>query len=132
MTNELVMVLDCRDLVAQADFWSAALGYQQQAIAEPYCSLLPPDGNGFELLLQRVPEYKVGKNRMHLDIRLPAGQLDDEVRRLTGHGASLVNAAPMVELGWRWYVLADPEGNEFCILERPAQPPVRRAVLAGD
>ncbi|MEE6259071.1 VOC family protein [Plantactinospora sonchi] len=118
----LAVVLDCADLARSGEFWSGVLGY----VAEPlspgrYRRLLPPNGNGVELLLQRVPEPKASKNRMHIDLRVP--DLDAEVARLVSLGARCRTESPVEEDGWAWYVLADPDGNEFCVL-RPPVPPV--------
>jgi predicted enzyme related to lactoylglutathione lyase len=65
------------------------------------------------ILLQRVAEPKQGKNRMHLDIKTP--DVDGEVDRLVTLGAKRLSDAPMEQLGQRWVVMADPEGNEFCV-----------------
>jgi predicted enzyme related to lactoylglutathione lyase len=108
------LVLDCADPVALAGFWSAALGYSYVGALGSYAMLTPPDPRGPKLLLQRVPEGKQGKNRMHLDIETP--DIDAEVERLLALGAT---RAPTdeehEEHGMRWVVLADPEGNEFCV-----------------
>jgi len=114
----LVVVLDCADLDRSAQFWCAVLGY----VAEPsspgrYQQLLPADGNGFELLLQRVPEAKTTKNRMHFDLRVP--DLEAEVARVLALGARCVTDRPIEEYGWIWHVLADPDNNEFCVLQPP-------------
>jgi predicted enzyme related to lactoylglutathione lyase len=118
--TELVIVLDCNDLDRMAEFWAAALGYVRMHTQEPYTSVEPPEGeHGVELLLQRVPErkQKKTKNRLHLDIRVP--DLDAEVERLTALGANVLTSEPVVEFGWGWHILADPEGNEFCVLQPP-------------
>jgi hypothetical protein len=72
-----------------------------------------PKGSGPRLFFQRVPEPKSAKNRVHLDVPVEAGQLDDEVRRVVASGASLTgyNTYP----GHRSAVMRDPEGNEFCL-----------------
>jgi predicted enzyme related to lactoylglutathione lyase len=85
-----------------------------------YRQLLPADGDGVELLLQRVPEPKSAKNRMHLDLRVP--DLDAEVARVEALGARRITALPVEEDGWTWHVLADPDGNEFCVLRPPNRP----------
>jgi catechol 2,3-dioxygenase-like lactoylglutathione lyase family enzyme len=79
----LAVVLDCADLARAADFWCAALGYvalPKEVGSGPYHVLLPADGDGIELLLQQVPDTKVGKNRMHFDLRVL--DLDAEVAHL--------------------------------------------------
>jgi predicted enzyme related to lactoylglutathione lyase len=117
--TELAIVLDCLDLGRMSTFWAAALDYRVHPAGEVYQSIVPPDGHGVELLLQRVPEPKPGaKNRLHLDLRVP--DLDAEISRLTDLGATVLTDPPIVENGWVWHVLADPEGNEFCVLRPPA------------
>jgi predicted enzyme related to lactoylglutathione lyase len=64
-----------------------------------------------------VAEPKVTKNRVHLDLRVP--DLDAELARLVALGAQHTTGKPVKEDGWIWYVLADPDGNEFCVLRPP-------------
>jgi predicted enzyme related to lactoylglutathione lyase len=124
--GELVIVIDCSDLDRSARFWSAVLGYTAlgytagQAAAGPYRSLEPVSGAGIEILLQRVPDVKDQKNRLHLDLRTP--DLAAEVRRVTDLGATLLTSEPVTEDGWLWHILADPDGNEFCVLQPPGMP----------
>ena len=119
LRGDLVVVIDCISLERAAAFWSAALGYVREGDGgDHYLSLLPEGGTGIEILLQRVRDGKQGKNRMHLDLR--TRDLDAEVGRLTGLGARLLTIEPVLESGWRWHVLADPDGNEFCALQPPA------------
>jgi catechol 2,3-dioxygenase-like lactoylglutathione lyase family enzyme len=115
----LVVVLDCADLDRSAEFWCGVLGYvgPPPGTPGPYRQLLPADGDGLELLLQQVPEAKAGKNRMHLDLRVP--DLDAELARLLALGARPTTGTPVEEDGWTWYVLTDPDGNEFCVLHPP-------------
>jgi predicted enzyme related to lactoylglutathione lyase len=74
-------------------------------------------GDGPSLTLQRVSEPKRGKNRMHVDLLVR--DLHAEVARLQGLGASAVTPGPREEFGQRWFVLADPEGKEFCVAKDP-------------
>ncbi len=109
----LAVALDCADLARSAAFWCEVLGY----VAEPmssghYWQLAPANGNGIGLLLQQVPEPKVHKNRMHLDLRVP--DLQATVARIVSLGAQRLTEEPIEEDGWIWHVLADPDGNEFC------------------
>jgi predicted enzyme related to lactoylglutathione lyase len=107
------LTLDCVDPDAIAAFWQAALGYTREStIGGRYITL---SGGGPALTLQQVPEPKRGKNRMHLD--LLADNLQAEVTRLRGLGAATITPAAREESGQRWLVLADPEGNEFCVAE---------------
>lgn len=113
----LVFVLDCRDPDRLASFWSEAIGYRVSTSAEPYVVLVPANGHGPELVLQRVGEPKTTKNRMHLDIRTDA--LDSEVQSLEALGARRLQPDVTEEGGFRWVVMADPEGNEFCVCTEP-------------
>ncbi|MEV0388820.1 VOC family protein [Nonomuraea sp. NPDC050643] len=114
----LAVVLDCADLDRSAAFWCGALGYDvEPGSAGRYRSLRPAGGNGVELLLQRVPEPKVTKNRLHLDLRVP--DVEAEVARLVALGGRHTTGDPIEEDGWTWYVLTDPDGNEFCVCQPP-------------
>ncbi|WP_328332193.1 VOC family protein [Kribbella sp. NBC_00382] len=115
--GELVIVLDAADLERSADFWSQVLGYRRAGSSGKYLSLIPADGVGCELLVQRVDDVKREKNRLHLDLR--TADLEAEVARVVALGATVLSAEPIVEDGWRWQVLADPDGNEFCVLQLP-------------
>ncbi|OIJ66825.1 VOC family protein [Streptomyces mangrovisoli] len=70
-------------------------------------------GLGRRVLFQRVPEPKTGKNRLHLDLHPGEGRRDDEVARLVALGASVLRRVD--EPAGQWVVMADPEGNEFCV-----------------
>ena len=119
--GELVIVIDCSDLDRSARFWAGVLGCAAGAAAGgQYRSLMPDSGEGIEVLLQQVDDEKHGKNRLHLDLR--TADLAAEVSRILRFGASLVTSRPVEEDGWRWHILADPDGNEFCVLEPPAGP----------
>jgi predicted enzyme related to lactoylglutathione lyase len=113
----LVFVLDCNDTDRLASFWIAAIGYRVSGSSDPYVVLVPDDSAGPELVLQQVAEPKTTKNRMHLDIRTDA--LDATVERLTALGARRLQPDVTQEAGFRWVVMADPEGNEFCVCTEP-------------
>jgi catechol 2,3-dioxygenase-like lactoylglutathione lyase family enzyme len=117
----LVVVLDCVDLDRSAGFWCGALAYvgPPAGTPGPYRQLVPADGDGLELLLQQVPEPKDGKNRVHLDLRVP--DLEHEVALLLALGARHTTGTAVEEDDWTWFVLADPDGNEFCVLRPPRQ-----------
>jgi len=110
------LTVDSADPAALATFWEAALGWPKNADDPDECYLEPP-GGGMDLLFLRVPDVKTGKNRLHLDLR-PDDQ-DAEVRRLEGLGARRTSIGQGAEA--TWIVMADPEGNEFCVLR--ALPP---------
>ncbi|HEY5010483.1 MAG TPA: VOC family protein [Acidimicrobiales bacterium] len=109
--------IDCHDPARLADFWAEALGWRVTFADADEVTLEPADGSpdegvvpDFEFLL--VPEDKTVKNRLHLDLR-PDDQVA-EVERLIGLGATRVDVGQGPEC--TWVVLADPEGNEFCVL----------------
>ncbi len=113
MTAKLGLVLDCADPDRLAEFWSHAIGYTTLGGAGSYVVLIDEAGAEPKLLLQRVSEPKSGKNRMHFDIETPT--VDEEVARLELLGARRIRADAIEEFGNRWVVMADPEGNEFCV-----------------
>lgn len=114
----ITVTMDCADPKRLATFWSELLGYRSIGAVAQYASI-GPDGatDGPKLIFQQVAEEKVGKNRLHLDIDLEAGvSLEPEVERAVSLGARRVRDDVVEEHGLRWQVLADPEGNEFCIV----------------
>ncbi|WP_353944127.1 VOC family protein [Streptomyces sp. HUAS MG91] len=70
-------------------------------------------GLGRRVLFQRVPETKTVKNRLHLDVHADQGRRDAEAERITGLGARVLERVK--SQGGEWIVMADPEGNEFCV-----------------
>jgi predicted enzyme related to lactoylglutathione lyase len=112
------LVLDCHDPEALAPFWAAALGYVTLGAVENYVLLVPDSRPGPKLLLQRVPEERAGKNRVHLDIEVP--DIESLAGRLLGLGARRVSQGIEAEHGSRWIVMTDPEGNEFCVCDSGA------------
>jgi hypothetical protein len=144
MATGVQVVFDCADPDRLARFWADALGYRLQDPPAGYGSwqdwardqgipeerwndagaVVDPDGKGPRIYLQRVPEPKTVKNRVHLDLNISGGpsagtleerraRVDAEVERLRGLGATRQRAAE--ELGQYWVVMQDPEGNEFCV-----------------
>lgn len=114
--------IDAVDPRAVADFWSSALGWPVAVDTEEGIGLVPEEGaslRDFGLVVLPVPpsERKRVKNRLHLDLRPRAGSTaEEEVERLLGLGATLVQVGQPDDAPWT--VLADPEGNEFCLLHR--------------
>jgi predicted enzyme related to lactoylglutathione lyase len=113
------VVVDCADPDRVATFWQEALGWRRtheavdgdlEIVVEPPAGS-PEDGVCPDLLFLRVPEPKQGKNRLHLDLR-PVDQAA-EVARLEALGA---RRADIGQSDTSWVVMADPEGNEFCVL----------------
>jgi predicted enzyme related to lactoylglutathione lyase len=113
------ITFDCHDPYLLAGFWSQVTGFTEDPDNtnhpdDPEGLLLAPDGSA-SLLFIRVPEPKQVKNRVHLDLAPPTPeQWDEEVRRITALGATLVDDRRKPD-GTGWFVLADPEGNEFCV-----------------
>jgi predicted enzyme related to lactoylglutathione lyase len=109
------VVLDCGDAEKLAAFWTDALGYVQVAADGDFIGLQDPDGRLPTLVLQHVLEPKVVKNRMHLDVF--SDDFDQHLVRLKELGATVVTPEHREPDGMRLVVLADPEGNEFCLLD---------------
>lgn len=118
------IVIDCHDLDKQAAFWCAAADYRRLAgWVDFYVNLKP---NGDEpgrppILLQRVPEAKTGKNRVHIDFHPDDGP--KTVERLEALGATRLgppNTEFLERHRTQFQVMADPEGNEFCVIWRDA------------
>jgi catechol 2,3-dioxygenase-like lactoylglutathione lyase family enzyme len=105
--------LDVHDLDRMAAFWSAALGYRVEKGADGATHLWPPDG-GLSVWLQPTDAPKAGKNRNHPDLVAADGDVEAEVGRLLALGATHTDVGQNGDEGFT--VLADPEGNEFCIL----------------
>ncbi|MDQ3576987.1 MAG: VOC family protein [Actinomycetota bacterium] len=121
-----VVAIDARDPARVADFWAAALGWE--AWADPDwggVSLAPPGSAGPSgaagpsIDVVPVPETKTVKNRLHLDVRADGSTQAQEVDRLLSLGATRVDVGQAADASW--VVLADPEGNEFCVLQRSVQ-----------
>jgi predicted enzyme related to lactoylglutathione lyase len=116
--------VDSIDAYAQAQFWSAVLGFgpvpgEPDEPGDEECMIVSPDG-ATRLLFIQVPEAKQVKNRVHLDLVPAEGTRDDELARLLALGSTLVDDRRQPD-GTGWVVLADPEGNEFCILRSAAE-----------
>ena len=108
---DISLVLDCNDPDRLAEFWCAALDYKNAGWVGQYVALVADDKP--IILLQKVDEPKVGKNRMHLDMHPEA--VEPEVERLLELGATKVSDGALSAHGHSWMVMADPEGNEFCV-----------------
>ena len=142
--TRLQVVFDCADPGAQARFWAEAIGYELPQPPEPHATWeewaraegIPEDRwNDFaaaedpagvrpRLFFQKVPEGKVAKNRVHLDLGVSGGpgvpiderrrRVDAEVARLKALGATDERGS-MERRGEYWVRMNDPEGNEFCV-----------------
>jgi catechol 2,3-dioxygenase-like lactoylglutathione lyase family enzyme len=115
VSRVIAVAVDCRDAEVLVGFWCAALGAEvdrrwRDAHGVEYVQIGTEEGS--LLLFQPVAEGKSGKNRLHLDIAPVTGTQEAEVERLVGLGATRLSDEPELP----WVVLADPEGNEFCVL----------------
>jgi hypothetical protein len=119
------VTFDCADPAALATFWAGLVGYPppEHGTNEDggrWSRIADSTGARPRLFFQQVPEPKVVKNRVHLDVAAPAEgpgdrrqQIDAEVNRVVGLGASRLRSVTD-EVGY-FVVMQDPEGNEFCI-----------------
>jgi hypothetical protein len=103
------VTFDCADALVTARFWAAALGSNVDEDSTSDKAYVEAAGwGGPNMWFNRVPEQKTAKNRVHFDLRAP-GSAADEVARLIALGATVLRA------GEDLTVMADPEGNEFCV-----------------
>jgi catechol 2,3-dioxygenase-like lactoylglutathione lyase family enzyme len=110
------VVIDVNDIAKMRAFWQEALAYELAYEAEDdWVKLVDPNEKGVSVSLQLVPERRTEKNRLHLD--LYASEPEREVERLQGLGAKLVRQPDEDE---DFVVLADPEGNLFCVIDKSA------------
>lgn len=112
----LNITFDCVDARAQALFWAAVTGWTaEERDATPghvEYAVVPPGESTPRMYFTTVPEPRTAKNRIHLDLIPPGDDQQAELARLTGLGATALTDQPA---GVSWIVLADPEGNEFCL-----------------
>ena len=107
------LVIDAAEPETLAAFWSAVLGWEPTGRYEGAVEIAGPVGSGAALTFVPVPQAKLSKNRLHIDVNPVGCDQAQEVSRLLGLGARRID----VGQGERsWVVLADPEGNEFCVL----------------
>ena len=107
------LVVDAADPDRLARFWSAVLGWQPTGRYEGAVEIGGPPGSAPSLTFVPVPEAKTVKNRLHIDVNPVGCEQEQEVKRLIGLGARRVDVGQGEQ---SWVVLADPEGNEFCVL----------------
>jgi predicted enzyme related to lactoylglutathione lyase len=112
-----VLAVDAREPRALAEFWCAVLGWSVVDSDGDVVSI--GDGAGGQIDVIAVPEAKTVKNRLHLDLRADGSTTAEELDRLLALGARRVDVGQGPDVSWT--VLADPEGNEFCLLSRTAQ-----------
>ena len=139
MATKVQITMDAHDAHALAGWWANLLGYEmedhhdlvtglleQGIVTEEQVSRIDgrlgfagvatardPEGIAPRFFVQEVPEDKVAKNRIHLDVPIGDEELDAVVERVVGTGATLVEVRE--HPGERWAVMADPQGNAFCL-----------------
>ena len=117
------LVIDGHDHQMLGAFWAQVLGYevfeQSDGPKHYYVELQGPDGAGPAILVLRTPDVKVTKNRLHIDVNATDRDQAGEVERIIALGATRVDIGQGEQ---SWVVLADPEGNEFCVLESTVEP----------
>ncbi|MBO0917183.1 VOC family protein [Streptomyces laculatispora] len=139
MAAKIDLTLDCADAQVLAVFWKTALGYIDKPPPPPFTTreewfasfdlpeddhvddsawLCDPDGAGPGLSILKVPEPKTAKNRLHMDVRVPGhGTPDERWARIKAESERLVQAggAALEVFDGHHILMADPEGNEFCV-----------------
>src|SRR5262245_18031414 len=119
MANRITAIaIDCEDPELLAGFWTAVLGWQVTDRDGDLLSIAAPAAP-FGIDFAKAPEPKRTKNRLHLDLNATDREQDAELRRLLDLGAT---PADVGQGEVSWHVLADPEGNEFCLLRRRVDP----------
>jgi len=118
------IAIDCQDHVLVGDFWAAVLGYEvtdrSDGPEDWYVQLAGPAGSGPTVLVIRTPDGpKTTKNRLHLDLNATDRDQAAEVERIIALGATRVDIG---QGDVDWVVLADPEGNELCVLRSRVEP----------
>ena len=112
------IAFDCKNASLLSDFWSMALGYAKEDWGEEYGAMVcSSDGAGVKIIFLPVPEQKVVKNRVHLDVKTEDSTREAEVERLVRLGAKEIESKSMSTAAWSitWTIMQDPEGNEFCV-----------------
>jgi catechol 2,3-dioxygenase-like lactoylglutathione lyase family enzyme len=118
--------IDCSDAYALSEWWKQLLGYvdidgDPNLPGHEECMIRDPETD-HQILFIEVPDAKSGKNRVHFDLRPREGTRDDEIERVRALGATEVgDHRGQYGPGSGWVVLADPEGNEFCILRSESE-----------
>ena len=110
------IVIDTVDPARIAPFWCALLCVRERGWFGDDYLMLTTDGGAPPIAFQRVPEAKSVKNRLHVDLAVE--DLDGAFAQIVASGGSAVSDILEMPGGYRWRVMADPEGNEFCIVPR--------------
>jgi hypothetical protein len=133
MAATVQVTFDCADPLGLGTFWAAVLGYVEQPPPDGFATwdafldsvgipdddrdsvyaIVDPGGAGPRFLFLRVPEGKVAKNRMHLDVNVGKDRMHAKADELVGLGAT--RGREFDDTTGHWIVMQDPEGNEFCL-----------------
>ena len=116
------IVIDAHDLPTLARFWTQALGWKVLSEREHEIVIGTDENAPVGICFMPVTDQKIVKNRVHLDITTEAQDRDQEIDRLLGLGAQRADIGQTGKESWT--VLADPEGNEFCVI-RPKETLIR-------
>ncbi len=108
------VVIDCADPEVLARFWGQVLSFDLTDCGPEVCAIEDPAGVRPSICFQRVPDQKRSKNRVHFDLDVGEDMLDTAVEQLVALGARPVNLGQPDHCSWA--VMADPEGNEFCVI----------------
>ena len=117
------ILTDCYDPERLAAFWGAVLGVEVEdrfGSAPQYVNLAPGTPDGPRVCFQRVPEAKLTKNRLHLDLAVQ--DVDAAALRIEDLGGTRLPNDDYHEDGYSWRLMADPEGNEFCLIYGEYEP----------
>ena len=107
------LCVDCSDPMPLAEFWRDVLEWELK-VEDGLPYIEPADQSAPSILFVKVPESKSVKNRLHIDVSPRDRERDEEVERLIGLGAKKIDIG---QGNPTWVVMADPEGNEFCVLK---------------
>ncbi len=108
------IVIDALDPRSLARFWAGLLGYVDSDTDEEIYAIEDPERIRPSICFQRVSEAKLAKNRLHFDLDVGEGMFDTAVAKVLGLGGRLVDVGQPPTSSWA--VMADPEGNEFCVI----------------
>ena len=113
--------IDCADPIGLATFWSRVLGAEiDRPLGDPphYVGLVPAGPGRPVVSFQRVPEPRTVKNRLHLDVEVD--DIEAATVRVESMGGTRLSSDDFSEHGFHWRVMADPDGNEFCLVQVPS------------
>ena len=120
--TSIEITIDCNDLNEMFDFWQKALDYvpgtndleRYDKTDRKYLSLVDPSNKFVKIILQKVDEKKIVKDRIHLDLH--CDDIEKEVAKLEKIGATRIDLLPINEQGTSWIRMKDIEDNEFCVV----------------